>query len=167
EDYTRALERAPDAAIYQHRGWAHFFTDAWKLALRDFAKSIELDPDASDAHTGHGLTRVMLGDYRGAVADADAALSRQPSAPEMMHNIACIFAQAVLRAEADLQEADRQSLAERYRKRALETVRRTLEMLRPEERVSFWHGKIMPDAALTPIRNDEDFKRLQVEYDHR
>src|SRR5262249_58252864 len=25
EDYSRALERAPDADLYQHRGWAHFF----------------------------------------------------------------------------------------------------------------------------------------------
>src|SRR5262249_19101202 len=49
EDYTRAVERAPDADVYQHRGWAHFFSDAWKLALRDFSKAIELDPEAGDA----------------------------------------------------------------------------------------------------------------------
>src|SRR5262249_15731298 len=28
DDYTRALERRPDAEIYQHRGWAYFFSDA-------------------------------------------------------------------------------------------------------------------------------------------
>ena len=101
DDYTRALERAPDADIYQHRGWAHFFSDAWKLALRDFSKAIELDPGSGDAYTGRGLARVMLGHYREAVADAEAALQRKPGTPEMMHNIACIFAQAVDRAEAD------------------------------------------------------------------
>ncbi len=164
EDYTRALELAPDGDIYQHRGWAHFFADAWKLALRDFSKAIALNPEDSDAYTGCGLARVMLGQYREATADAEAALRRKPRTPEMMHNIACLFAQAVARAQADLQEQDRQSLAESYRRRALETVNRTLAMLRPEERLSFWQNKILPDAALTPIRNEAEFKRLQEEY---
>jgi tetratricopeptide (TPR) repeat protein len=167
EDYTRALERSPDADIFQHRGWAHFFSDAWKLALRDFSKAIELGPEAGDAYTGRGLARVMLGDYRGAVADAEAALRREPGTPEMMHNLACIFAQAFARAEADRRETGRQPLADSYRRRALEAVRQTLAMVRPEERLSFWQDKILPDAALTPVRNDAEFKRLQDEYAHR
>jgi hypothetical protein len=109
----------------------------------------------------------MLGDYRGAVADAEAALRRQPGTPEMMHNIACIFAQALARAEADRHETDRQSLADGYRRRALETVRQTLAMLRPGERLSFWQDKILPDAALKPVRSDAEFRRLQDEYVHR
>jgi tetratricopeptide (TPR) repeat protein len=159
EDYTRALELAPDADIYQHRGWALFFSDAWKLALRDFSKAIELNPEAGDAYTGRGLARVLLGDYRGAVADAEAALGRKPHSPEMMHNIACIFAQTAARAEAD-----GPSLAESYRLRALEAVRQTLMMLPVEERSSFWRDKILPDAALTPLHHDADFQRLQEEY---
>src|SRR5262249_10462860 len=91
DDGTRALEPAPCGDIYQHRGWAHFFSDAWKLAVRDFSKAIELDPAAADAYTGRGLARVTLGDYRGAVADAEVALAWKPRTPEMMHNIACIF----------------------------------------------------------------------------
>jgi eukaryotic-like serine/threonine-protein kinase len=155
DDYTRALERAPEADLYQHRGWAHFFADAWKLALRDFSQAIELNPEAGDAYTGRGLARVTLGDYREAVADAEAALHRKPSTPEMMHNIACIFAQAVAGAETD-----RQPLAESYRRRALEAIHQTLVMLAPEKRFSFWKEKIEPDAALTPIRNHEEFKAL-------
>jgi tetratricopeptide (TPR) repeat protein/predicted Ser/Thr protein kinase len=164
EDYTQALERAPDADIYQHRGWAHFFCDAWKLALRDFSAAIELDTDMSDAYTGRGLAHVMLGKYREAVTDAEAALLRKVDTPEMMHNIACIFAQAVARAEADVHEKDRQSLSNDYRERALQAVGRTLAMLRPEERAAFWRDKILPDAALVPIRNDAGFKRLHQEY---
>jgi tetratricopeptide (TPR) repeat protein len=167
DDYTRALERAPDADIYQHRGWAHFFSDAWKLALRDFSKAIELDPEAGDAYTGRGLARVMLGQYKEAVADTEASLLRKPRTPEMMHNIACILAQASVHAAADLQEEDRQSLAESYRRRALEAVHRTLTILSPKERSSFWQDKILPDVALTPLRNDAEFKRLQDEYVHR
>jgi tetratricopeptide (TPR) repeat protein len=167
EDYTRALERAADAEIYQHRGWAYFFSDAWQLALRDFSKAIALDREAGDAYTGRGLARVMLGQYRGAVSDAGEALSRKPRTPEMMHNIGCIYAQAVDRVAADRQEEDRESLADGYRSRALEAVRRTLAMLRPEERLAFWQDKILSEAALTPIRNDAEFKRLEDEYVHR
>jgi tetratricopeptide (TPR) repeat protein len=158
EDYTRALERAPDADIYQHRGWAHFFADAWKLALRDFSAAIERDPAAGDSWTGRGLARVMLGHYREAVADAEEALRRKPRTPEMMHNIACIFAQALARAEAD-----RQSLADSYRRRALEAVRQTLALVSPGERRSFWQDKVLTDAALAPIRNEAEFQRITDE----
>jgi tetratricopeptide (TPR) repeat protein len=167
EDYTRALERAPDADIYQHRGWAHFFCDAWRLALRDFSRAIELDPRPGDAYTGRGLARVMLGDYRQAIDDAEAALRRKPGTPEMSHNIACIFAQAAARAEADPEGKDRRLLAQGYRSRAVQAVCQALALVRPEERLAFWREKVLPDAALTPIRNDAEFRRLQDEYVHR
>src|SRR5262249_20873684 len=154
EDYTRALERAPDGDIYQHRGWAYFFADAWQLALRDFSKAIALDPRVSDAYTGRGLAHVMLGRYRPAITDAEGPLRRKPRTPEMMHNIACIFAQAASRVEGDLQEEDRRGLAARYRSRALAAVRQTLALLRPEQRRAFWQDKILSDAALKPIRNE-------------
>jgi hypothetical protein len=62
---------------------------------------------------------------------------------------------------------DRQALAENYRSRAVKAVHQTLAMLRPEQRLSFWQDKILPDAALTPIRNETEFKRLQDEYGYR
>jgi tetratricopeptide (TPR) repeat protein len=167
EDYTRALERAPDADIYQHRGWAHFFADAWKLAVRDFSKALELNPEESNVYTGRGLARAMLGYSREAVTDAEAALRLKPSTPEMMHNIACIFAQAAVRVETDLNDKARQALATGYRSRSLQAVHQTLKMLPPEGRLSFWRDKILTDAALTPIHNDADFKRLQEKYVQR
>jgi tetratricopeptide (TPR) repeat protein len=167
EDYTCALERAPDGNIYQHRGWAHFFSDAWRLALRDFSKAIELTPKTSDAYTGRGLARVMVGDHRGAVADAESALRLQPATAEMMHNIACIFAQTAAHAEESLQGEDRQSLARSYGSRAVDAVCKALAMLRPEERVSFWRDKVLPDAALTPIHSETAFQQLKDEYGHR
>src|SRR5262249_16865439 len=158
-DYGRALERAPAADLYQHRGWAHFFAEAWKLALRDFSRAIELGPAAGDAHVGRGLAHVMLGDHRAAVTDAETALRRKPATPEMMHHVARILAQAVARAAAD-----HHAPLTDYRRRALEAVSQTLEMLRPEERVAFWRDKVLPDAALAPIRTDARFKRLHEEY---
>jgi len=109
----------------------------------------------------------MLGNYRDAAEDAEEALRRRPNTPEMMHNIACIFAQALVRAQANRQEKDRQSLTESYKNRALDAVRQTLAMLRPEERSSFWQDKILPDTALLPIHNEAEFKLLQEKYSPR
>src|SRR5262249_23581693 len=162
DDYSRALERTPDAELHQHRGWAYFFADAWKLALRDFSVAIEMDPKAGDAYTGRGLARVMLGDYRSAVADADAALARRPGTSEMAHNIACIFAQAMVRANQD-QSSDQKAAADAYRRRALDAIRLTLNLLPRDERPSFWRDKILTDPALAPIRGDARFEALYGE----
>jgi tetratricopeptide (TPR) repeat protein len=164
DDYTEALASAPDADIYQHRGWAHFFSDAWKLAQRDFSKAIELDSDMADPYIGRGLASVMLANHKGAVTDAEQALLLTVKTPEMMHNIACVFALAVKHVEVDAQNQDREVLANSYRKRALEAVCQTLEMLNPEERKEFWFNKILPDSALASIRNEPAFKLLEARY---
>jgi tetratricopeptide (TPR) repeat protein len=184
-DYTRALELAPDGDLYQHRGWAHFFADAWKLARRDFAKAIKLSPAMSDAYTGRGLAQVMLGHYKEAALDAEAALRRKPTAPEMMHNIACIFAQATARAKAEgrRQKAEGRkavssafcllpsafwfALADDYRRRALKAIHQTLAMLPAGQRAAFWRDKMLPDPALLPLRNHPAFKQLRVKYGQR
>ncbi len=154
EDYSQALQGTPDdAGLYQHRGWAHYFSEAWKLALRDFAKALELDANSSDAYIGKGLAAVMLGKYRDALADADEALRRKPTTPEMMHNTACIFAQAATLAAADQQEV----LAANSRRSALETIRKALAMLPEDHRLAFWREKVLPDTALASIRQEKDF----------
>jgi serine/threonine protein kinase/tetratricopeptide (TPR) repeat protein len=163
EDYTRVLQRCPDTEIYQHRGWAHFFADAWKLALRDFSTAIEMAPGQGDARVGRGLALVMLGRYREAVDEADSGLRSGPVGASMMLNIACILAQAAARAEADVTQSERQALAARYRNRAIETVRRTLRMLPADQRRTFWEQNIVPDAALAPIRSEE-LAALQREF---
>ncbi len=166
DDYTRVLEAegtpdgGPGAEILTHRGWAYFFADAWRPALRDFEDALRLDPEYGDAYTGRGLARVMLGTYREAVADAEEALRRKPATPEMMHNVTCIFAQAVGKVEADPNEKGKAALTERYRKAALATVRQTLALLGPDERLPFWRDKVLPDTALDPIRQSPEFQQM-------
>jgi tetratricopeptide (TPR) repeat protein len=163
DDYTRALEAQPSAEIYRHRGWAYFFADAWRPALRDFDEAVRRDPQDADAYAGRGLCRVMLGQYREAVADAEASLALRPVTPETMHNLACIYAQAVARVEADVKATDRASLTDGYRTAAVRTIRRTLALVRPEDRASFWRDKVLPDSALDPIRNSPEFRELRRE----
>jgi serine/threonine-protein kinase len=161
EDYSRALELQPDGEIHLHRGWAYFFCDAWKLALRDFQTAVEKMPQESTASIGRGLARVMLGEYREAVADAELALKQGVSSAAMMHNLASIWAEAGERAERDANEPDRSRLAETYREAAEDAVRRTLEMLRPEERRPFWQDKILSDRSLRGLRDRAGFRQLE------
>jgi serine/threonine protein kinase/Tfp pilus assembly protein PilF len=165
EDYTQALYLHPDAEIYAHRGWAYFFLDAWRLALADFEKALRLDPDYGDAYTGRGLARVMLGQFEEAVADARQALDLGPETPEMMHNNACIFALAIDKVmRAASKKLDRQLLARDYRKTALDTIRQTLAMLRPEERGPFWRTTILPDVALRTLHDCPQFHQWTKQY---
>jgi tetratricopeptide (TPR) repeat protein len=166
DDYARALELQPgDAELYAHRGWAYFFADSWRPALADFQRALELRAGQADAWVGSGLARVMLGQYREAVGDADEALRRRPDTPEMMLNLACLFAQAAVRAEADAAGPGREALAGRYRERALKRIGQALALLRPEERPLFWREKIAPDHALDPIRSCPEFRKWAGEYD--
>jgi len=161
EDYTRALALDRDASILIHRGWAYFFSDAWKLAERDFEEAIQLDPAPGDAQVGRGLARVMLGDYQRAVADANAVLATgKPDTPEMMHNVACVFSLAAARVRADEGVRDRDTVAATYHLQALAALRKTLLRLPAGQRLAYWRDKMRPDAALDPIRRSPEFVRF-------
>jgi tetratricopeptide (TPR) repeat protein len=161
EDYTQALGVKRDASVLEHRGWAYFFTDAWKLAERDFGEAVRLEAKAGDALVGRGLSRVMLGDYRRAVADVETAMREHaPRSPEMLHNAGCVFALAAARVRADSAEPDRADLEINYRRRSLAALRRALDLMPPGNRLAFWQEKMRPDAALDAIRPSEEFARL-------
>ncbi len=164
EDFSRALEREFDAEGYLRRGWAYFFADAPKFAMRDFSKAIELDAESSEAYTGRGLAQTALGNYHDAVVDAEIARRGRPGTPEMMHNLACIFAQAAALAQADPRERDNRAVAADYRCRALDMVQKSLQMLQPDERLAYWRDKVLPDPALRNIHNEEGFKQIVEQY---
>jgi len=163
-DYTQAVEQQRDASILTHRGWAYFFSDAWKLAEHDFDEAIKLDAQPGDAYVGRGLARVMLGDYRRAVADADEALrDHRPDMPEMMHNVACVFALAAARVRADAGEPQRAALETGYQRQALTALRQALLLVPAGQRLAYWQEKMRPDPALDSIRNLAEFVQLDSE----
>jgi tetratricopeptide (TPR) repeat protein len=164
DDFTRALEIKPNAEVQLHRGWAYFFLDAWRPALHDFDAAVRQGANGADAYIGRGLATVMLGGYRDAVADADKALRLGPTTPEMMHNLACIFAQAVGRVRKDRTERDTARLAARYRAETFKAIRRTLALVPTKERAAFWRTKVVPDTALDPIREAPEFQELVKQY---
>jgi tetratricopeptide (TPR) repeat protein len=144
DDYTRALLLKPDAVLQAHRGWAYFFAEAPALALHDFEAACRLDPADVDARVGRGLARVALGQNPPAVTDAEEALRRAPESPEMLHNIACIFARAGAGSHP----------------RAIAALRLALHRVPASERWSYWCDKVLPDPYLETIRQNPGFLGL-------
>jgi tetratricopeptide (TPR) repeat protein len=164
EDYSRALALEPNANLYTHRGWTYASEEAWKPALGDFEKALAKNPRSSEALIGRGLARVMLGSYAEGVSDAETAMPLTPDTAEMLHNIACIYAQALERARKNPAPRQRQGLVWMYRQRAEHALRAALAQLPQEERKSFWKEKMSPDKALDPIRDTPEFRRLDKEF---
>jgi tetratricopeptide (TPR) repeat protein len=150
DDYTRALELNADAKIVAHRGWALFFAEAPRMALRDFEESLRLDPSGLEPLIGRGLARVALGHDPEAVADAEQALHRSPVDPDQWYNIACIFAQA----------ASRHDPERLYQRQALTALRQALERRPINARMPFWRTKVLPDHYLDAIRPSPEFLEL-------
>jgi serine/threonine protein kinase/predicted Zn-dependent protease len=164
EDYTEALSLERDASVLTHRGWAYCFTDAWKLAEHDFDEAIHLDRRPGDAQVGRGLARVMLGDHRRAVADADEVIrAGKPDRPEMVHNVACVYALAADKMRGDATEPDREAVAAGYRRQAVAELRKAVGLLPPEQRLAYWQTRMRPDAALDSIRHSPEFIQLDGE----
>jgi serine/threonine protein kinase/Tfp pilus assembly protein PilF len=164
-DYSRALDLRPEAEaadrsrLLNLRGWVYHFIDAPRLALMDFDESLRLEPAQSDALGGRGLARVRLGQWRSAVADAEAAarLARAvaPTAGEdrqaqAFFNAARIYAQAVEFAAQDVSRQGERSVAlyRQYRRRALDLLEQALRQVPDPRR----REEILDDPALRPLR---------------
>ena len=165
DDYGQALglrsARDPETRtrLLNQRGWAYHFADAPRLARDDFEASLKLDKDQSDALAGRGLARIRLGEWRPAVADAEASLrlaaSPSPTAsdPEgsrqAYFNAARIYAQAVEFAAGEVSGQGERAVAlyRTYRTRALDLLDQALKGVSPEDRTRF-----LSDPALKPLR---------------
>jgi serine/threonine protein kinase/tetratricopeptide (TPR) repeat protein len=164
-DYTRAMDLKPDldpasrARLLTHRGWAYQFADAPRLALEDFDASLTQVKNQSDALGGRGLARVRLGDWKLAVADAEAGVlsARTTSADggdkearRQAHlNAARIYAQAIEFAAAQVSREGERAVAlyRSYHTRAIELLQQTLEGMPAADR-----AKLLADPALAPLR---------------
>jgi tetratricopeptide (TPR) repeat protein len=168
DDYTRALEMAPDAATHAQRGWELLLAlDAPTLALRDFEAVIKSNPKNGEAYNGRGLCRVRLGPYREAVADAEEALRRGPPTPFLLYNAARIYSLAAARIELeaggkpDVQTRERRR---QHEERAMTILGQALEALPAPQREKFWHDSVEKDLALGPIRPRDGYKQLAAKY---
>jgi serine/threonine protein kinase/regulator of sirC expression with transglutaminase-like and TPR domain len=168
-DYSRALELQPESEpvgrsrLLNLRGWAYHFADAPKLALADFEQSLHLEPNQSDALGGRGLARIRLGQWRAAVADAEAALRQvraanagstiedtQANDVQALSNATRIYALAVEFAAQDVSRDGEKAvtLYRRYRTRAVELLDAVLQRVPDPER----RKEMLADPSLRPLR---------------
>lgn len=69
---------APVAALLLGKGTRNLRNDADEEALEDFDAALVIDPDYMEAYNRRALARSALGDYRGALADIQEVLKREP-----------------------------------------------------------------------------------------
>jgi tetratricopeptide (TPR) repeat protein len=69
---------SPAATLLMGRGIRDLQNDADDEALDDFDSVLALEPDLADAYYRRALARFHLGDYRGALADIESTLKREP-----------------------------------------------------------------------------------------
>ena len=161
DDYTQALAESPDRPeLWNRRGWAHLMTNAAHLALADFDRAIRLDGSNGDALSGRGTARVLLGQHRTAVADAEASLRHGAADAQTYYLAGRIYAGPRSAAAHEVRQAGRSAVAltASYQDRAVtligEAVRRTPR--RPAGGVV--RDQVFTDPALRPI-----LRRLRFE----
>jgi tetratricopeptide (TPR) repeat protein len=154
QDDTMALDLQPhQAPILARRGWLYLISGAPKLALRDFEEALSLDPRDGGPRLGRGSARVGLGDYRGAVSDAEAALELGPPGALLSYRAARLYAQAAAAVTSDVRRLWRDAvvLSEKYLNRAVVLATEAVDLTDPLERAAFWRDTIQTDPALKSI----------------
>lgn len=164
-DYTMSLQYEPSPNMLTRRGWAYLL-EAAKLAKEDFEEAVRLNPQNPDSYQGLGYAKVMLGDYAGAVADAEkpiagikqAARQLGPQAWPLLFNPATIYSQAVGKVLIDpkLSAERREQLAAQYATRAIELLTDASKLAGQPQRAVFVQT-LRTDAALDPIRSRTEF----------
>jgi tetratricopeptide (TPR) repeat protein len=153
KDYGSAASLKESTDIQCRLGWADFFGDAFAYARDDFEEVLKKEPGRSEAYIGRALAEAMLNRCPEAKADADRAWKIGTDVPEFMDNLACAYALVAARTQApELQDA--------CRRRALQALRRTLELVPPAERLAFFREKMVSDQAFDSIRKSPEFKAI-------
>ncbi len=169
QDYTRSLELQSAAPTLTRRGWGYLL-QATQLAADDFDEAIHLNPADPDAWNGRGYARVLLGDVRGAVHDAEKAVEKAqlqlategPRTWPLIYNAATIYAQAAFRTPPQVElQADtasvRPNARRAYEVRAVELLRQAFDIAGGPARELFLRT-VESDTALDPLRAQPEFQ---------
>jgi tetratricopeptide (TPR) repeat protein len=161
DDYTQALAQHSDQPrLWNRRGWAHLATNAVQLALEDFEQAIRLDGSNDDALSGRGSARVLLGQHRAAVADAEESLRHGEPNSRRYYLAGRIHARAAVAAANEVRQAGRAAVAltASYQDRAVTLIGEAVRRTPPGQRAAFVHDQVFTDPALRPI-----LRRLRFE----
>ena len=77
--YNEALNFGEYAEIYNNRGVSYNDLGQHELAISDYDKALELNPNYADAYNNRGLAHALLGNFQQAIADATRAIKIDPN----------------------------------------------------------------------------------------
>jgi tetratricopeptide (TPR) repeat protein len=82
QDYWKAVSEDVDNEnakyVYLNRGWAYLNANDPESAIKDFDRTISIDPKLADAYFGRGNAWLKKADPQRALADAKEALKLKP-----------------------------------------------------------------------------------------
>src|SRR5262249_3578114 len=125
---------------------------------------LRLVPEQSDGLVGRGLARIRLGQWRPALADAEAAVRLAGTSStgedgtdarrQAYVNAARIYALAVEFAASEVTRQGERAVAHyrRLRSQGLALLQEALRQIPKERRAAFWRDVIRPDPFLSPLR---------------
>jgi tetratricopeptide (TPR) repeat protein len=157
--YSQALAQEPRADTLCYRGRVYLAVEAGTLALADFEAALKLAPGDGEALCGRALARVLQGQVREALADAEAALKQPRPTPTLLFDAACVYARAAQR-DGSLNPRD----VPRYQERAVALLRAALEAVPSTDRAAFWRRRVQAEPALLALRQTSSMRLLVQTY---
>lgn len=161
----------PDAQTLGYRGWAYLILNTPKMALEDFKRAVDLDPNNSDALLGRGCAQVQLGDWKSAVRDTEEALrqglKQNQASSRLFYNAARVYSQSAGRIDEDPVASRDATLKQQrleFEKEALRLLSEAMKLEQIDERAKFWDEYIRNDPGLRQIRRTPEFARLNEQY---
>jgi tetratricopeptide (TPR) repeat protein/tRNA A-37 threonylcarbamoyl transferase component Bud32 len=163
-DYGRALEAGvPEkdrGPLLLARGKQYLALGAAHRALPDFEEALHLLPGNAEARLGCAHARVMEGDLKGGLADADEAVKGDPKEPTLWHGSARVYALAAARVKApsgrEYDQAWARAVRAEHQHKAIALLRQAVRRMTTAQRRDF-RRDLVKDAALKPLMDNPEF----------
>ena len=130
--------------------------------MEDFERAIRLDGSNGETYSGRGSARVLMGQHRAAVADAEESLRRGEPNARMYYLAGRIYARAASTAAGEVRQAGRSAVAltASYQDRAVALIREAVRRHPAGQRAAFVRDQVFTDPALRPILHRLKFEEL-------
>ena len=159
DDFDTSVRKNDKFAIgYFYRGRMNVVFEDWLAADEDFTQAVSLDRKYSSAYYWRAIARAKLGQYEGAVADAESALELSPDDALTQYYTARAYAQAVGAAQADRQNRPQsEELADQYKQKAVQILRRGIEQGFDD------FTRVVPGGDFTPLYDSPEYRRVVLD----
>ena len=111
---TEAPTPTPNASSYYNKGADYSNGGKYQLAVDEYTKAIQLDPDYLFAYNNRGNAYIELGEYQTAIEDYDKAIQLDPDYARAYNNRGIAYRRLSQDAEADADLTKACSLDSKY-----------------------------------------------------